>query len=294
MNSLVNKNSGMAVKQPTFSEYITGEKISKTIMKMVGPDRSQSYVTAMISAVSNNVELAKCQFATIVSASLVGESLKLSPSPFMGHYYLVPYNDTKNNRVVAQFQIGYKGYIQLAMRTGQYKDIDVIEVKEGEYLGRNSETGKPMFKFISDDDERDSKKTIGYLAYFETTYGFTKTLYWTINQMKNHALEYSKGYKKDIERGTSYTFWSKNFTAMAVKTMIRQIISKWGIMSVDLETAFKNDQAYIDENDKAEFIDNPYEQVDLADENINTAKEITEQIIPTSTSEQPSLFDAIN
>lgn len=303
MNSLVNDNQ----QKMKFSAYVTQKGMVDSINKMVGSDRGQSFITSIISAVSTNPALSECLPSTIISAALIGESLKLSPSPFMGHYYMVPFKDRKNNRIVAQFQIGYKGYMQLAMRSGQYKDIGVIEVKEGEYIGRDTETGKPKFKFIENDEERDSKVVIGYLAYFELLNGFKKTLYWSSTKMKEHAFEYSQGYKSDVQKNTAYTFWSKNFQDMAFKTLLRQLISKWGIMSVELETAFAKDQAVIGENNAVEFIDNPNETTNY--EEVETVKhtQSTEDIVKayeTYSSEnkeenkqevgQQSLFDALD
>lgn len=251
----------VAKPQIDFMSYVSTKSIQTAIQKIVGQD-SQRFISAITSAVTTNPALSECTNDSIVSGALLGESLKLSPSPQLGQYYLVPFNvyQGKENgknvyKKVAQFQLGYKGYIQLAIRSGQYKDIDVIEIKEGEYLGRDKNTGKYVFNFISDEVERDEKETIGYLAYFEYLNGFSKQLYWTKERMKTHAEKYSTAYANDLKKKTSYSFWSTDFDGMAFKTMIRQLISRWGVMSVEFQTALENDMAVI-ENDKPRYVDN--------------------------------------
>lgn len=256
------QNKSVVPKQ-SFSDYIVQEKIKAKINEMVGGKNSQRFITAIVSAVSNNGDLATCNFSTIIAGALLGESLQLSPSPQLGHYYLVPYNVKKKDEKgkdywekVAQFQLGYKGYIQLAIRSNFYRDIDVLEIKDGEYLGRDQNTGKHRFKFISNYEERRDKETIGYLAYFEYLNGFTKQAYWTKNDMEEHATTYSKAYRGDREKGTAYSFWTTKFDDMAFKTMIRHLISRWGIMSIDLQTAIERDMAVIEENENYEYVDN--------------------------------------
>jgi len=197
-NSLV-KSSG---EKPKFSVAIQGDGYKKLINNTLGdPKRASRFITAITSAVSVNPALQNCDAGTILSAGLLGEGLNLSPSPQLGQYYIVPFNDNKNKRTVATFQLGYKGYIQLAIRSGQYKDIDVLEIKDGEFLGRDSETGKYKFEFISNESDRESRETVGYYATFEYMNGFRKTLYWSKEKMQSHAEQYSQGYKKDISKG---------------------------------------------------------------------------------------------
>ena len=189
---------------------------------------------------------------------------------------------TKKYEVIskkAQFQLGYKGYIQLAIRSGQYKDIDVIEVREGEYLGRNKITGKHQFEFIEDEVERENKPIIGYMAYFEYLNGFYKNLYWSKEKMQKHALEYSQAYASDVKKGTNYSFWSKDFDGMAFKTMLRQLISKWGIMSIDMQEALTKDMSVIKEDGTCDYVDNQPIVSVPTEEKINTeVAETTEKI----------------
>lgn len=242
--------------QVTFSGFMTSEGIKKKVNEIIGSkEKGARFISSIVSSVSTNPQLGQCENASILSGALLGESLNLSPSPQLGRYYLVPFKD-KTRGMVAQFILGYKGYLELAQRSGQYKDINVIEVKEGEYKGRNSLNGNPTFEFIVDDDIRDTKETIGYMATFTLINGFTKTIYMTKKQMEDHALQYSNGYRADKKNKTAYTFWTKDFDGMAFKTLLRQLISKWGIMSIDMQTAYEGDMAVINEDGSKNYVDN--------------------------------------
>lgn len=275
------------VKQPTkksFSSFLTQDDIKKRIFEIVGRD-SQKFMTSILSAVTNNSTLQECEPMSILNCAFLGEALKLSPSPQLGQYYMVPFNDSKRNVKVAQFQMGYKGYIQLAIRSGRCRDIDVIEIRKGEYLGRDKITGKHKFEFIEDELEREEKEVIGYMAYIEYLNGFTKQIYWTKEKMLLHADKYSQSFSLNAKKGkepkydkVSYedymagkvpesemwkysSFWYKDFDGMAFKTMLRQLISKWGItMSNDIEEAYTKDMAEIKEDGSYEYIDNVQEE----------------------------------
>ena len=253
----------------TFSAFMTSNAITNRVQSILGDEKtSKRFVSSIISAVSNNPQLKECDNATILSSALLGDALGLSPSSSLGKFYLVPFKD-KERGMVAQFILGYKGYLELAMRSGQYKDINVMEVREGEYKGRNKENGKPMFEFIEDDDVRDSKQIIGYMASFTLLNGFTKTIYMTHKQMEEHALKYSNGYRADKKNKTSYTFWSKDFTSMAFKTLLRQLISRWGIMSIELQQAYDSDMAVINEDGTKKYVDNDDENTIIEANEIN-------------------------
>ena len=178
----------------------------------------------------------------------------MSPSPQLGQYYMVPFNDSKRGCKVAQFQIGYKGYIQLAIRSGQYKKLNVLAIKEGELKKYDPLNEELEVQLIENEEEREKATTIGYYAMFEYLNGFRKTIYWSKEKMEAHALKYSMGYR--AKKG--YTFWEKDFDGMAYKTMLRQLISKWGIMSVDLtmQKALESDMAVINDNGTYDYVDN--------------------------------------
>ena len=265
-NSLVGSNS----KKPApFSAVISSDGYKKLINNALrDPKRANRFVASITSAVSANPALQACDAATIVSAGLLGESLELSPSPVLAQFYMVPYNDRKNNRMVAQFQLGVAGYKQLAIRSGQYLDIDAIEIREGEYKGRNRETGKPMFEFIEDDTIRESAPIIGYLAYFELLNGFKKQVYFSHEKMLNHADKYSMAFSRqkyeDLQAGKipqsemwKYSSpWYTGFSGMALKTVLRQLLSKWGILSIEMQTALTSDMGTINDDGTVEYVDN--------------------------------------
>ena len=259
--------------KPKFSLAIQSEGYKRLINNTLGDQkRAAKFIVAISSAVATNPSLQQCEAGSILSGALLGEALNLSPSPQLGQYYLVPFKDK------AQFQLGYKGYIQLAIRSGQYKDIDVIEVREGEYLGRDKITGKHQFEFIEDEVERENKPIIGYMAYFEYLNGFYKNLYWSKEKMQKHALEYSQAYASDVKKGTNYSFWTKDFNGMAFKTMLRQLISKWGIMSIDMQEALTKDMSVVKEDGTYDYVDNqPVMEV--------SSEERVEQTAETTTSE---------
>lgn len=254
-NSLVKKQN----QRLGLTAYLTQDAVKNQINSVIGGKDGQRFIASIVSAVNTNPALSECTNQSILSAALLGESLKLSPSPQLGHYYMVPFND-KNKGKVAQFQLGYKGYIQLAIRSGQYKKLNVLAIKEGEleyFDPMNEEIQVSLM--VNKWNEREALPTVGYYAMFELTNGFRKAIYWSKEQMEAHALTYSPGYK--AKKG--YTFWEKNFDAMAYKTMLRQLISKWGIMSIDMRAAFDGDMAVINEDGTKEYVENDDSVIDM-------------------------------
>lgn len=257
-------------KKPTFSTYICSNMAKKKINEMIGEKEGHRFIAGIVSAVSVNPSLQACSPDTILSGALLGEALKLSPSPQLGQYYLVPFNDKNRECKVAQFILGYKGYIQLAIRSGYYKKINVLAIKEGELIQYDPLNEEIDVNLIEDEKEREEAETIGYYAMFEYNNGFRKAIYWTKAKMEAHALNYSSGYK--AKKGS--TFWEKDFDGMAYKTMLRQLISKWGIMSIDMQEAITKDMGIIGDNGNTEYIDT---NDLLNDENIIEQDSIDEQ-----------------
>ena len=259
-NSLTTQN-----KKKPFSLVINSDGYKRMINNTLkDPKRTAKFVTAITSAVVTTPALAECEASTIVSGGLLGEALSLSPSPQLGQYYLVPFKDNKNGRTTAQFVIGYKGYIQLAVRSGYYKKLNVLPIKQGELIRFDPLEEEIEVQLIQNEREREQAETMGYYAMFEYQNGFRKAIYWSKEKMESHALKYSQGYRSDKKNNRAWTFWSKDFDGMACKTMIRQLISKWGIMSIDLETAIEKDNAAIGMDNSgeftADFIDNAPEE----------------------------------
>ena len=254
--------------------YLTQDAVKDQIAKVVGGKDGQRFITAIISAVNTNSQLQQCTNPSILSAALLGESLKLSPSATLGHYYMVPYKD-KEKGMVAQFQLGYKGYIQLAIRSGMYKKLNVLAIKEGELVRFDPLNEEIEVNLIQDEEARENAPTVGYYATFTYTNGFQKAIYWSRAKMEKHALRYSQGYRSDKKNKTEYTFWSKDFDGMAYKTMLRQLISKWGIMSIEMQNAFDNDMAVIHEDGTKDYVDTEDYVVEV--EEPKTKEQATEQ-----------------
>lgn len=268
-NSLTKQQSQ---KRLGVSAYLTSDAVRDRINQVVGGKDGQRFISAVISATQTNPTLQECSNSSILSAALLGESLKLSPSPQLGQYYLVPYDDSKQGKV-AQFQLGYKGYIQLAIRSGQYKKLNVLAIKEGELVKFDPLNEEIEVNLITDEEQREQAATIGYYAMFEYTNGFRKALYWSKKKMEAHALKYSKGYAADKRKGTAWTFWSKDFDGMAYKTMLRQLISKWGIMSVDMQQAIDADMAVIHTDGTKTYVDNDPDEIE-AEAVVETVKPV--------------------
>lgn len=247
-NTLTKRKVGLAV-------YMTNEAVKSQINNVVGGKDGQRFISSIISAVQANPALQECSNPSILSAALLGESLKLSPSPQLGQYYLVPFKNTKKGMTEAQFQLGYKGYIQLALRSGQYKKLNVLPIKAGELVKYDPLNEEIEVNLIEDEEKREEAETVGYYAMFEYLNGFRKTLYWSKAKMISHAKKYSPGYKRDLEKGTEGTFWSKDFDGMAMKTMLRQLISKWGIMSIEMITAMDSDMGIIRQDGTVDYVE---------------------------------------
>lgn len=269
-------------KQPmTMTAYLNSEAVKQQITDVVGKN-SQTFIASIITATTVNPTLAKCTKQSVLSAGLLAESLALSLSPQLGYAYIVPYEDRKNDAWVAQFQLGYRGYIQLAIRSGLYKSINVLAIKEGEleYFDPLNEEIK-VHLMIDKWDEREEMPTIGYFATFELLNGFRKSIYWSKKQMLRHADKYVPSFswhesdfyvQKEWKHKVSYedfkagnypkgdkwmysSPWYSDFDGMAYKTMLRQLISKWGIMSLEMQTAFSRDDTYMDQQGNPRYID---------------------------------------
>lgn len=252
-----------------FATFCANPAVRQNIAGVVGEKNTQSFIASIVSAVQANKSLAECTNSSIFSAALLGESLKLSPSPQLGQFYIVPFKDRKTGISEAQFQLGAKGYKQLAVRSGQYKKIVTSVIKQGELKSFNPITEEYVFDPVTDPEVREKLPVIGYYASFTLINGFQKELYWSKEKMMEHANRYSQGYRSDCQKGTSYTFWSKDFDGMAEKTMIRQLISKWGIMSIEMEKAFTSDMGVLNESGDVRYVDNlPEDPMEKAQEEI--------------------------
>ena len=180
--------------------------------------KAPGFISSLLAVVNNNKLLAKANPKTVIAAGAMAASLDLPINQNLGFAYIIPYKDE------AQFQMGYKGYIQLAMRTGQYQTINAAEVYEGEIVKQNRFTGEYEF------GEKNSDKIIGYIAYFKLVNGFEKYLYMSIEEMQAHAKKFSKNYKGGTDK------WGlTDFHSMAIKTVLKRLISKYGILSIEMQ-----------------------------------------------------------
>ena len=294
-NSLVKKDQ---VQRSSLTVYLANDAVRNQINSVVGGKNGARFISSIVSAVQVNPALQECTNPSIVSAALLGESLNLSPSPQLGQYYMVPYDNSKKGVKEAQFQLGYKGYIQLAIRSGQYKKLNVLAIKEGELVRFDPLNEEIEVHLIEDEELREEAPTAGYYAMFEYTNGFRKALYWSKRKMLAHADKYSKAFfikettlktKRGTKTRVSFadfeagnypkedewmysSFWYKDFDGMAYKTMLRQLISKWGIMSVEMQTAVNADMAVIREDGSMDYVDNASDDV-YADYEMSEADE---------------------
>jgi recombination protein RecT len=285
-NSLVNRN-----QKGGLTAYLTQDAVKNQINKVVGGKNGTRFVSSIVSAVQTTPALQECTNPSILSAALLGEALNLSPSPQLGQFYMVPFKNKKKGVTEAQFQLGYKGYIQLAIRSGYYKKLNVIAIKEGELIRYNPLEEEIEVSLIEDDIEREETPTAGYYAMFEYENGFKKSMYWSKKKMLAHADKYSSAFSAkslelleagkipDSEKWKYSSFWYKDFDGMAMKTMLRQLISKWGIMSIDLQTAIDKDMAIIREDGTADYVDHQQETAE-EDRNIVAEQEMKEVISP--------------
>lgn len=284
----VNNSLQKSQKRLGIGSYLTGDAVKQRINQVIGGKDGQRFISAVVSAVQTNPGLQECTNQSILSAALLGESLKLSPSPQLGQYYMVPFNDRERGKV-AQFQLGYKGYIQLAIRSGQYKKLNVLAIKDGELIKFDPLNEEIEVKLIEDEEQREAAETIGYYAMFEYTNGFRKAIYWSKKKMLAHADKYSQAFSANggtvktrygEKTKVSYSdyvagnfdpkdawmyssFWYKDFDGMAYKTMLRQLISKWGIMSIDMASAIDADMAVINDDGTKDYVDNDPDVIDV-------------------------------
>jgi recombination protein RecT len=202
-------------------------------------EKSNLFVASLIDLYASDDYLQNCEPQLVVMEALKAATLNLPINKSLGFAYIVPYK--KQGKQLPQFQLGYKGMVQLAMRTGQYKYINADVVCEGEYRGFNKLTGELDISGVAESD-----KVIGYFAHIETVNGFSKTMYMPREQMEQHGKKYSKSYDRDSSP------WKSEFDGMAKKTMLRMLLGKYGIMSIDMadgmaaEREPEDDQGYLE------------------------------------------------
>lgn len=262
-NQVQTKPTNQVAQMTTF---LSSNAVKNKVNAIVGAKEGDKLISNLVSNIQQNPTLAECTQGSIVNGALAGHALKLDFA--LQQAYLVPFKDNNAGVKNAQFCIGWKGYIQLALRSGQYKHINVSELKEGELKKFNRLTEEYEIEWIEDEFERNKKETTHYVAYIELTNGFSKTLIWNKKQMQLHAEKYSASYKGDLKYNSKKSFWSLDFDSQAKKTMIRQIISKFGVMSTEMQTAYSQDMCVIDENGRPTYVDNAEDNMKIEAEEV--------------------------
>lgn len=239
-----------------FNAMLENTRTQEYLTNVLG-EKKQTFVSNMVALVSSNKALSECDPSTIMFSCLKATALSLPLDPSLGLAWVLPYKDNKNNTTVATFQLGAKAYIQLALRTAQYRKINVRDVREGEIVGEDFVSGEMQFKKLGKD--RSNAPIIGYVAMFELINGFSKQLYMSVEELDAHAKRFSQTYRK------GYGLWSDKEMrpAMMEKTILKRLLSKYGVLSVEMEQAIKSDSAVLGENDAVRYIDNEENAIDL-------------------------------
>lgn len=243
---------------------INGDPSQLYLRKVLG-NGAQEFTTSLLSLVSGNTSLQECTTQSLMTTAMKATTLNLPLDPNLGFAYAIAYDNSKKEKrngtwVVVdvikecQLQIGYKGLIQLAIRSQQFECINVRDVREGEIVGEDFVTGNLQFKSLPP-KERAEAEVIGYVAYFKLLTGFSKMLYMTKEELLQHAKQFSVTYKADVEKKTQRSVWSSNFDAMAKKTTLKMLLSKYAPMSIQLQDAIKADQAVFDEAGRPHYVD---------------------------------------
>jgi recombination protein RecT len=255
-----------------FNQTITNVKTQEYLASVLG-EKKQAFVNNLTALVSNDKALQVCEPTTLMFAALKSTALDLPLDNNLGFAYVIPFRDTKSGTTVATFMLGYKGVAQLAIRSGQFETINVTDVREGELKGRNRMTGELEFDWIVDDAARLKAKVIGYVGYFKLLSGYSKTTYWSVEELKQHGLNYSQTFKK-FGKGV----WNDNFEAMCKKTVLKLMLNKGDApMSVEMQQAIKYDQSVIlDENGNHRYVDN---QKPTAEDKLDAIAELERQLL---------------
>jgi recombination protein RecT len=216
------------------------DSVKSKINEMLGK-KAPGFITSVLQVTTNNALLTKADPMSVYNAAMIAATLDLPINQNLGFAWIVPYKGQ------AQFQMGWKGYVQLAQRTGQYSRINVVKVYESQFQGFNA----LHEELNADFNIQPSGKVVGYAAYFRLVNGYEKTVYWTIEQVQEHGQRFSQSFN-----GNSSP-WKSDFDAMAMKTVLKHTLSKWGILSIEMQKATTVDQAVVTdyETEQIEYVD---------------------------------------
>lgn len=277
-----NSTSGALTPIKRFNQCIANTS-TQEYLKAVLNNKKDSFVANVTALVTNNTQLQDCAPMSVIYAAIKATALDLPLEPSLGCAYVIPYKNNKLNRTDAQFQLGAKGLLQLAIRSGQFKLINVTDIREGEVKGYDLLTGEINIAGLPN---RESLPVVGYAAFFRLVNGFEKTLYMTVAEIEAHAYRYSQTYKNDKNKGYSSSKWTDDFDAMAKKTVLKLLLAKYAPKSVEMQMvnkAIADDQVVVNENNVEQYLDNPNveEQVTVDEQNaevVNKAMEAAQQV----------------
>ncbi|OLN21623.1 recombinase RecT [Domibacillus antri] len=237
-NQLANKQQDAPAQQVSAQNLGLKSLLSTPTMRkkfeQVLEKKAPQFMSSLLNLYNGDPQLQAAEPMSIVSSAMVAAALDLPIDKNLGYAWIVAFYDSKKGHKAAQFQLGYKGYIQLALRTGQYKAINVIPVREGELVKWNRLTEEIEI----DLDAAVSDKVIGYCGYFKLINGFEKTVYWTADEIEEHRIKHNKMKDKKAKNNV----WKSDYDAMAMKTVLRNMLGKWGILSIDMQTAVIEDE----------------------------------------------------
>lgn len=252
--------------QLTVKNLFGKDEVRNKFQEMLGK-RAPSFITSVLQIVASNALLSKADPHSVYHSAAVAATLDLPLNNNLGFAYIVPYNQKQSDgtyKQVAQFQLGYKGLKQLALRSGQFKIMNSSDVREGEIKKRNRLTGEIVFEWIQDEAERLKTNICGYVSFFELQNGYTQTLYMSIADLEKHGKKYSQTFKK------GYGLWKDDFESMCMKTVTKMNLSKNAPLSVDMQRAVIVDQAVINdaETQDVTYVDNEETSIDKEAERI--------------------------
>lgn len=245
-----NKVTGLQRLNSYISHNATQEYLKKVLS-----DKKDAFVSNLVSLVANNAKLQECEPATLMYGAIRATASDLPLDPAFGCAYLIPYKNNKSGITEAQFQIGYRAYGQLALRSGLFKCINDTDVREGELVNRNRLTGQIDFNFEQDDKRRSELPVIGYVSYFQLLNGFESTLYMSVEELKAHGLRYSQTYRSQYANVRDSSKWVTDFHEMCRKTVIKLHLSRKAPLSVEMQNAIRDDQAVFRSADTPEYVD---------------------------------------
>lgn len=267
MTDQVTTASG-AKRDLTIKDYMAGKEIQKRISEMLG-DRASEFVTSVISIAGTDPKIMKCEPRSLFNACLAAAAMRLPISKELAMAHIIPYENNKLGITEAQIQLGWRAYVQMAQRSGEYKTIAAAPVYNGQLVSSDPLRGN-VYDFSP--EAKISNDILGYASLFVLRNGFEKDLFMTMDEIEAHALRYSKAYAYDKKSKYQNSPWSTNFDAMAKKTVLKLLIKNFGVMSIDMQKAVQVDQAVIKDDNKFDYIDG--EEASTLENEKNTTDEM--------------------